>query len=47
LLARTGRESEASQLLNNFARQYPSAQQDLERISLFWKAIAAARPAAH
>jgi hypothetical protein len=47
LLARTGRESEASQLLNNFAREYPSAQQDLEKVSAFWRAIGPARGPAH
>jgi hypothetical protein len=38
LLHRTGREAEAQQLLEEFARQHPKQQKDLERISAAWRA---------
>jgi thioredoxin-like negative regulator of GroEL len=37
--AGTGRQSEARQLLEDFAQQYPAQQKDLERISASWRVL--------
>jgi hypothetical protein len=39
VLAGTGREMEARQLLQDFADKYPNQKKDLERISTYWRAI--------
>src|SRR5262249_33514270 len=39
LLASSGRENEAKQMLDAFARQYPNQKKDLERISSAWHLI--------
>jgi hypothetical protein len=43
LLVRTGRENEARQLFEEFTRQHPKQQKDLERISAAWRLIGPAR----
>jgi hypothetical protein len=40
VLAGTGRENQARQLLVDFAQKFPDEQKDLERISSYWKLIA-------
>jgi tetratricopeptide repeat protein len=47
VLVATGRESEARQLLQDFARQYPDLQNDLQRTSANWRLLVPAQPAAH
>ncbi len=47
LLAQNGRENEARQLLENFARQYPDEQKDLERVSASWRLIAPTQARPH
>ncbi|MEO8428866.1 MAG: tetratricopeptide repeat protein, partial [Verrucomicrobiota bacterium] len=44
LLARSGRESEARQLLDEFVRQHPGQRKDLERISAAIQVIGPAQP---
>jgi len=39
LLANSGRDNEAKQLLQDFARQHPNEQKDLERISASWRLL--------
>ena len=43
VLVGTGRESEARQLLEDFARQHPSQEKDLERISASWRLVVPAQ----
>ena len=43
LLARSGREKEARQLLEDFARQHPDERKSLERISGVWRMISGAQ----
>jgi Flp pilus assembly protein TadD len=47
LLVGAGRESDARQLLENFARQYPGQQKDLERTSAVWRLLVSAQAATH
>ena len=39
LLASTGRENEARQMLDEFTRQHPSQKKNLERISTTWRLV--------
>lgn len=41
LLARTGREGEARQTLEEFARQHPGQRKDLEKMSVSWRVLGA------
>ena len=45
LLARTGRGDEAQQLLDNFNRQYPDQQKNLEKSRAAWGVIVSSPPA--
>jgi hypothetical protein len=47
LLAQNGREAEARQLLEDFARQYPDERKDLERVSATWWLIGPAQARSH
>jgi hypothetical protein len=47
ILAGTGRESEARQLLEDFSRQHPDQKKDLERVSASWRLIGSVQPSAH
>lgn len=46
VLASTGRDNEARQLLQDFARNYPDQQQTLQRSSAYWRLIAPAQAGA-
>jgi len=47
LLVGTGRQSEARQLLEDFARQHPDQQRDLERFSASWRLLVPAQTGSH
>jgi thioredoxin-like negative regulator of GroEL len=45
LLVGAGRESDARQLLESFAQQYPGQQKDLQRTSAAWRLLVSTQPA--